>query len=148
MSIIIEQLSKFHFVVLHFPVVMLTLIPMATLAALMPFGKIWRPVLPYFVHLGTLTAIPTVLFGKLLMLNRSSVTEALQWHEILGYATLILMILFSGLLLLKKPQLENEIPKWFIALALIAGGIVTATAHLGGESVHGSLIILFQGDGF
>ncbi len=146
MAVLIEQLSKFHFIVLHFPVALLSLLPVIVIAALFPFGKIWRPTIPYFVHFGTLFILPTVVFGQLLLVGRDTIAKELLLHQGLGYVTAGFMMLFSILLFFKKPDFEKEVPKFVIAMALLAALLVTITGHLGGESVHGSFFVLFGGE--
>jgi uncharacterized membrane protein len=130
-------------VLLHFPVVLLSLIPLVVGVSLLPFGKIWKPTIPYFVHLGTLSAIPTALFGYFLIDAKDTISNGLEWHERLGYIVTAFMVIFSLLLLIKKPNFNERAPIWVMALAVLAAGLVTAAAHLGGESVHGSLLVIF-----
>ncbi len=146
MALVIEQLSKFHFIILHFPVTLLSLLPVIAIVALFPFGKIWRPIVPYFVHVGTLTILPAVLFGQMLLVGRDTLSKGLQMHQGLGYLTAGVMLLFSILLFVKKPNFEKTVPQWVVAMSLLTALLVTITGHLGGEAVHGSFFVLFGGE--
>jgi uncharacterized membrane protein len=147
-SLIIEQIGKFHPILVHFPVALICFLPLVLIASNFEFGKIWRPTIPYFVHLGSLSSIATSFVGYLWMWERETISNQLMWHRNLGFATTAIMVVISVFIFFRKTDFEKERPRIVLLLSLAAIILLHITAHLGGTLVHGEFLILFGGDDF
>ena len=143
----IEQFGKLHPMILHFPIVFISLAPLVIVLSLFSFGRIWIPTIPYFVHLGTLSALGTVALGFAAASHfggGSELPAMLLWHRNLTVVAAALMVTLSLYLLIKKPDLAVKIPLGMLGVSLLAALVLTAGAHLGAETVHGKTFILFD----
>lgn len=144
-SLLIEQLGKFHLVVVHFPVVLAMLLPAVMFVSGYPWGSFWRQAIPWFAHLAALSGAGATALGLLYADKRGALEGALNLHRTFGIASAVLLVAVSAYLLLAKPDLRKKIPAALWILVLAATTAVALTGHFGGVSVHGELIILGQG---
>lgn len=141
---IIPQLGKLHPMVLHFPIVLLMLLPPILVLTQFKFGAIWRPIVPYFVHLATLTALPTAIVGLLAASTMSALSDGLIYHRNLTLAATAISVVMSLYLVVKRPNFREKAPFALLALSFLTAGILTLGAHFGAETVHGKTFILFD----
>ncbi|THF72934.1 DUF2231 domain-containing protein [Cohnella fermenti] len=124
-----------HFIITHFPIVLLLVSFLFDLAALIWKKKDWHTAALVCLVVGTLCTIAAVLTGPRMMRN-----EGVETHELYGTMTMYLAIALSvvrlGIVLWKKRDIgRNPI---YLIVALVAVVLVMYTAHLGGKMVHRS----------
>jgi len=141
---LIDQLGKLHPMVLHFPIVLMTLAPVVMLISSFKFGRIWLPTIPWFIHLGTVSALGTVALGFAATRALGDLSPMLTWHRNLTCFSSLLMTLVSLYLLIRKPDLTQRVPRVLLAINLLVVLALTVGAHLGAETVHGKTFILFD----
>lgn len=142
---VVSQLGKFHPLILHFPIVIITLLPLVLLVSRLPRGHSWIPTIPWFIHLGALSAVVAALLGLAAARDWAGgvLTPALLWHRNLTLATTTIMVLLSLYTFLKKPDFSRTRAAILLA-SLLATLALTLGAHLGAEAVHGRTFILFS----
>lgn len=140
---LIEQAGQFHPVLLHFPVTLTSLLPLLVVVSHFEFGRIWRRTLPYFIHASTLTAIAASAAGFAFEVVRGE-SEAVQRHMQLGLAACALLALLSLYVIIKRPKWDLKVPAPVTVLSFICAATLGLAAHIGGESVHGSLFPIFE----
>ena len=143
-NLLIEQMGKTHPMILHFPIVLITFLPIVILATYFPWGKFWGKTVPYFIHLGTITAIAATALGLMLAFNVENIEGTLSLHRTFAILTTLYMVAFSAYVFAKKINFDNEIPKSIFILSSIGTLLISIAAHFGGTTTHGELIILFQ----
>lgn len=121
-----------HFILTHFPIVLLIFSFLFDLAGLIWKKKEWNSAGLVCLLAGTLGAIASVLTGP------DSPNPGVEKHELYGKLTMLLAIVISvvrlALLWAKKRDFgSNPI---FLVGALAAAILVGYTGHLGGEMVH------------
>ena len=139
---IVAQLGKFHPLVLHFPIVMITAIPLVVTLSYFDFGEIWRPTIPYLVHAATLTALATLLLGLAAARSYPTLPTELIWHRNLTFVATILLTLLSVYFAYRRPHFSTRLPRLVLAYSLLIFALVAIGAHLGAEAVHGRIFIL------
>ena len=143
MPLVVDQLGKFHPLVLHFPIVFVVLLPFMLIAAKFPWGRIWQPVIPWVIHLGSLSALVTATFGFASAEAFQPLDSHLVYHRNLALAATVCTLFNSCLLLIKRPDLSRKIPVALLISALVALACLTLGAHFGAEAIHGATFILF-----
>ncbi len=144
-SLIVEQLGKFHLIVVHFPIMLAMLLPAIMFASRYPWGEFWRKAVPWFVHFGAVAAVGTTILGLMLAAKRGALEGPLYLHRAFGLGASVLLVAMSAYLLLARPELQKRIPPILWILAIAGAAAVGLTGHFGGTSVHGELIILGRG---
>lgn len=144
-DIIIEQIGKFHPLVLHFPAVFipLTLITMLV-GNYIPGQEFWRKTVPYFLHGSTIMALAASALGLLLTANMNSLEGTLYYHRLFALILCGWLIIVSLVCLKLKPNFEQKVPVLFIVLAFISANLLGIAAHFGGITTHGELLIIFE----
>ncbi|PWW07311.1 putative membrane protein [Paenibacillus cellulosilyticus] len=125
-----------HFIITHFPIVLLLVSFLFDLAALIWKKKDWHTAALACLVLGTVCTIAAVLTGPKMMMQNSAV----ETHELYGtftmYLAIVLSVVRGGIMLWKKRDIgRNPI---YLIVALVAVVLVMYTAHLGGKMVHRS----------
>jgi uncharacterized membrane protein len=125
-------LKNMHFIVTHFPIVLLIFSFVFDFLAVLAKKKEWHSSGLLCLVVGTLGAIASVATGP------DDKNPLLPTHELFGKMTMILAILLSivrlFLLFWKKKEIGGN-PVYLIG-ALIGVLLVSYTGHLGGEMVH------------
>lgn len=144
-EIIIEQIGKFHPLVLHFPAV---LVPLSLIVALtsrfIKGQEFWSRTVPYFVHVGTLTAIVAATLGLMLSANMGELEGTLLSHKHMALFFTGYMIIYSIVLFVKKVDFTQKVPNFVIALSGIGATLLGIAAHYGGITTHGDLFIILD----
>lgn len=142
-ELLMEQAGKFHPLLLHFPLTIISILPLTYALTYFRFGKIWLPTIPYFIHFASLTMIPTCIAG-LMLAGFGEVSETIAIHRLYTLLSAGAIILASIYLLVTRNDIGEKVsvPLW--ALTLISFVLLVYGAHMGAESVHGDFIILFE----
>lgn len=144
-AVLIEQIGKFHPLVLHFPVVLAPLSFIVALASKYIKGQqFWSQTIPYLVHATTLTSIAAAFFGLVLGATMGELDGTLLMHRNLAILFTLFMVAFSIMLLIKKADFKNETPRFALIMTGIAAHVVGAAGHYGGITTHGDLFIILQ----
>ncbi|WP_040952747.1 DUF2231 domain-containing protein [Gorillibacterium massiliense] len=122
-----------HFIITHFPIVLLLFSFLFDLAGLIWKKREWHSSALVCLVVGTLSTIAAVLTGPQMMRNSD-----VETHEMYGKLTMILAIVLCvvriGIWLWKKKDVGRS-PIYLIA-SLVAVVLVMYTGHLGGKMVH------------
>ncbi|AZN39868.1 DUF2231 domain-containing protein [Paenibacillus albus] len=125
-----------HFIITHFPIVLLLVSLLFDLAALIWKKKDWHTAALACLVVGTVCTIAAVLTGPRMMQQNPDVETHEMYGTITMYVAIVLSAIRLGLVLWRKKQIGRN-PAYLIA-ALIAVVLVMYTAHLGGKMVHRS----------
>jgi uncharacterized membrane protein len=122
-----------HFIITHFPIVLLIVGFLFDLFALILRKREWNSAGMACLAMGTLGAIASVLTGP-----EGERNPGLPTHELFGKLTMLLAILLCvfrlGIMWRKKRDVGSH--PIYLAGALAAGILVGITGHLGGKMVH------------
>ena len=137
---LLEQAGTGHFLVLHFPIVLLLLV------AVFEGLTLWRGDGPISAHsqlllrLAVLGTVVTAVLGLALVSEWRTVSPAVELHRNLGLATVVLAVLS---LVLRQVATRTEKP-WAVwayrGALLLAVAAVTLTADRGGAMIHGDVV--------
>ncbi|MEF2964795.1 DUF2231 domain-containing protein [Paenibacillus sp. M1] len=121
-----------HFIIIHFPIVLLLFGFLFDLAGLIWKKREWHTVALISFVAGTLSTIASVWSGPK-MPNPAVGTHA-QFGKITMYLAIVLCIVRIGILLWKKRDVGRNFIYLIVSFAAVV--LVMYTAHLGGEMVH------------
>lgn len=140
---IIEFLGRTHFVVLHFPIALITTAAIVEAVALLRLRFLrhtsttdYRPsntaaIMFGFAFASTIVAVTT---GLILGFDE---TTAVDLHRILGIVSGILILITSIALLIALKKATHKSAFIYLALLIASAGAVSFTGHLGGNLTHG-----------
>ena len=134
-----------HPMLVHFPIALVMIGFLADLASLIIKKELCFPKISfYLLIIGTLGALAAVTTGYFFTSEMSGAAgDVRETHELLAFATLLLLIITSVLriILLRKP--DNKGLKWsaFILYA-IAAVLVSITGAMGGTLVYNYMMPL------
>ena len=137
--------EHFHPMLVHFPIALVMIGFLADLASLIIKKELCFPKISfYLLIIGTLGALAAVTTGVFFTNEMSGAAgDVRETHELLAFATLLLLIITSVLriILLRKP--DNKGLKWsaFILYA-IAAVLVSITGAMGGTLVYNYMMPL------
>ena len=130
----VRYLGRFHFVILHLPIGMLSLVVLMELGKLFRRNKGSSTLVPMFFT--AFSAVVAVIVGFLLYQSGSDNSELIQNHMWWGIgfaaATVVSFMIKNWV------DLAGGKGNFFYFLSLLGGaGVMTVASHDGGESVHG-----------
>nr|WP_268820206.1 DUF1592 domain-containing protein [Paraglaciecola sp. G1-23] len=132
---ILRFFGRFHVLVLHFPVTLLLLAPILSLASkFSQFKQLSAAVKPIW-WLGALSAVVTVTMGLLLASNEGYAYTEVQQHMVAGVSVALLALYCTGLVTFGSTSLLSKV-HYASASALLTATLFIA-AHEGGNLVHG-----------
>lgn len=130
-----RYLGRYHFVILHLPIGMLSLVILMELGKLFREDKGSSTAVPMFFT--ACSAVVAVIVGFLLYQSGDDNSELIQNHMWwgIGFASAT-VVAFS---VKTWVDLAGGKGNWIYVLTLLgSGGVMTVASHDGGESVHGS----------
>ena len=130
-------LGGFHPLFVHLPIgILLGLFVLEFLDFIRPDLKL-QPACGVLLWLAAITAIPTVIFGKLLAVSGSYGSQTLSIHQWGGLLTALLSI---WLLVLRKSRASDENGRLMLYRGVLFVNVLvlTITGHYGGSLTHGS----------
>ncbi len=135
-------LGRFHPLVVHLPIGFLLMAILMEFSARFSQFKGLRPAISFAWLLGAISAVVAVVLGYLLSLGGGYNTDTLFWHQWAGIAVAVL----SGANYFGSREdfkfRHFFTPQANLAIALVTGGLLTITGHLGGNLTHGSTYLL------
>ena len=131
---ILRWAGHFHPLLVHFPIALLSLAPLAELMALLFGVSRLKDTASFMLVVGALSAIPAASLGWLLSLETSA-SDGLELHRWLGVSTAVLALLLSATL--------GRHPKWRLPGMLIVALLVGLTGHIGGGLSWGESWLAF-----
>lgn len=132
-----EAVGELHFLLLHFPIVLITLVAVLELVAWIRGKGVEPGPLHHIVRACVVFTIPTILLGLLLASETATMPSLLHWHRNLGLTTGVFIVLAW---LLRERAIHTFARRpvhLYRAAILAAAGSVALTGHLGGSLVHG-----------
>jgi uncharacterized membrane protein len=127
--------GKLHLLVLHFPIALILATLLADGLFLATKRGFFKTAGLYCLILAALAAIPTVIFGDIL-LDAEEFTGAAaalaETHESLGIATLVVTLLAAGVRLARRGEPRGVWAYGYAALIVAAGVLVSLAGHWGG----------------
>lgn len=143
-DLLLEQIGKFHPLLLHFPLVFISLLPPLFIISRFSWGKLWAPTIPYFLHFASLTIIPTIIAGLCLAYPEGELTEGnLYWHRQLTLVCGGLILLASLYHLISRVNLTKKFSIPLFTLCTLSFLFLIVGAHFGAVVVHGDFLVLF-----
>jgi mono/diheme cytochrome c family protein len=133
---ILRFFGRFHVLVLHFPVTLLLLAPIISLATKIPRFQQLKPVVQPIWWLGALSAVVTVTMGLLLASNEGFAYTEVQQHMLAGISVALLALYCTGLVTFGSTTFLGKV-HYAAASALLTVTLLIA-AHEGGNLVHGN----------
>lgn len=132
-----EAIGQFHFLMLHFPIVLIVVVGVAELWRLRHGAPLCRDTLHALVRLAVVTTVLTILFGLTLVSEWGTKPALLEWHRDAGLLTgacVIVAWLFRERAVRAQATFAAKGYRVALWAALLAVGL---TGHLGGTLVHG-----------
>ncbi len=135
-------LGRFHPLVVHLPIGFLLMAIIMELGSRLPQFKGLKPAISFAWLLGAISAVVAVVLGYLLSLGGGYNPDTLFWHQWAGIAVAVLSsaIYVAGRKDFKFRHFFTSQAN--LAIALVTGGLLTMTGHLGGNLTHGSTYLL------
>lgn len=144
-EVLIEQIGKFHPLILHFPVALTPLLFVAALASKFIKGQqFWSQTIPYLVHAVTLTSIAAASLGLVLGSTMGELEGDLLFHRNFAILFTLYMIVFSITIFVKKVDFSRETPLFVLIMSGIGATLVGIAGHFGGITTHGELFIILE----
>ncbi|WP_212983136.1 DUF2231 domain-containing protein [Paenibacillus cineris] len=122
-----------HFIITHFPIVLLLFSLLFDLAALIWKKREWHSAALICLIIGTVSTVAAVLTGPKMMRNPNVETHAMYGVYTM-YLAIALCIVRGAIGLWKKRDVGRN--PLYLVVTLAAVVLVMYTAHLGGEMVH------------
>lgn len=132
---ILRFFGRFHVLLLHFPVTLLLLAPILSLATKLKRFAQLKPAIQPIWWLGALSAVATVSMGLLLASNEGYAYTEVQEHMFAGVSVALLALYCTGLITFGSTSFLSKV-HYGAASALLAATLFVA-AHEGGNLVHG-----------
>lgn len=132
-----EAVGELHFLLLHFPIVLITLIAVLELLAWIRGEGVKPGPLHHIVRACVGFTVPTILLGLLLASETVTMPTLLHWHRNLGVTTGVFIVLawfFRERAIRTFAQRPVRLYRAAIFAAALSVGL---TGHLGGSLVHG-----------
>lgn len=129
--------GRFHPLVLHFPIALLAIVPLMELAGLFEGGRSIRSAAGFVLTLGAISAVAASVLGWLLAWAGGYAGDLVNQHMWAG-CTLSLVSLLA--VLLRRVWTTRgwwSVGIFYLPTLLAAVGLVTWTAHQGGQLTHG-----------
>lgn len=142
-KLFLEIVGDFHPLVVHFPIGIFGLIAISLL--LSKLGKIELPLpffklINYFCLLSLIVAITLGIASENSRSFSGNDSELLEWHEKLGWATLIAFSL--ACLLLYFSDKNKAFFKWYQIIFVFSFALLSIGGHLGSTIVHGEIKLI------
>ncbi|MEI6892691.1 MAG: c-type cytochrome domain-containing protein [Pontiella sp.] len=130
-------MGRFHILALHFPIVLLLIIPLLELLGTIPSFRFVRPTIPLLLGLAILFAANACVLGYLLATGEGHASELLTNHMWAGMITTVLMI--TALILRQlHSHFKSKPTRWgYIVVLGISIFFLTIGSHDGASLVHG-----------
>lgn len=122
-------IGRFHPIIVHFPIALLSVAPLAELLARVLRRPGLRGTATYCAALGAAAALPAALLGWLLAGQATHDADTLALHRWLGVGTAFAAL--AGLALMHRR------PIWRLPVLLALAALVGVTGHLGGQLTFG-----------
>ena len=136
-STLAQFIGRFHPLVLHFPIALLALVPLLELGGLSSRGRQIRGAAGFVLTLGALSAVVASLVGWLLAWAGGYAGDLVNQHMWAG-CTLALASLLA--MLLRRVWISRgwfSVGIFYLPTLIAALGLMTWTAHQGGQLTHG-----------
>lgn len=127
---VMNNVGRYHIVLLHFPVGLLMMAFLMEMARLTGFKKLSPDAIQFVLGAGTASAILAASTGWVLQFEGGYEPELLEWHERLGIITALLAIATFALNHFQKQKL-------YLASLALTSIMVTLAGHMGGSLTHG-----------
>lgn len=133
-------LGRFHFLILHFPIALISLLAIFEIIAWRQRRGIAKDGLHLLVRLAAFMSIPTIIFGLALVADRTTMPAGLLWHRNFGILTGVSILLaWLARELVVRTYSRRPVMIYYVSLA-VATIAVALAGDLGGALVHGSIL--------
>jgi uncharacterized membrane protein len=135
----IVSMENIHPLVVHFPIALLSAFFVLDLVGTLAKKQQWREVSSFFLYLGTLAALFTVIAGHIAadtVAHAGNVHAIMEKHKNLGMAILSLATALSAWRLKHKGLFQGYVNSMFLTLSALLCVLIVLAADLGGLMVY------------